>query len=71
VLYFFHEVTPYRTATSLVSSTFSLYSQSVEQKNEVGDTEFNLSELFLYGTLTDFGFYEIEITPREEARGYG
>jgi len=69
VLYFFHEVNPYRTATSLISSTFSLYSQSAEQKNEVGDTEFNPSELFLYGTLKAFGFYEIEISAPGRGEG--
>jgi hypothetical protein len=54
--YFLHEDNPYRTATSLISSTFSLYIQSAERKNEDGVTEFNPSELFLYGTLTAFGF---------------
>jgi len=71
VLHSFREVNPYRTATSLISSTFSLYSQSAEQKNEVRDTEFNPSELFLYGTLTAFGFYEIEIIVSGRDEGYG
>jgi hypothetical protein len=70
-IHFFQEVNPYRTATLLISSTFSLYSQSAEQKNEVRDTEFNPSELFLYGTLTAFRLYEIEIIASGRDEGYG
>lgn len=69
MLSFFQEDNPQRTATSLISSTFSLYSQSTEQKDVNRDTEFNPSWLFLCGTLTAFGLNEIEISAPARVEG--